>query len=63
MPRTKFNVFFFLHARANYSKFNSPMLPEFELIRDFMHDQIICKSHKDPIKTKQSMLVDYLQIS
>ena len=34
----------------------SPIWPEFELIRVYMPVQIICKSHKDSIKTKKAML-------
>ena len=34
---------------------NSPILPEFELVRDFMPAHVICNCHKEPIKTKQVM--------
>ena len=39
---------------ANNFQVNSSILPEFELIWDFMPVQIICKSHKDPIRTKHA---------
>ena len=42
--------------RASNSKVNIPIWPEFELARDCMPVQIICKSHKDPIKNKKAML-------
>ena len=40
----------FRHLKASNCKVNSPIWPEFKLVRDFI--QIICKSHKDPNKTK-----------
>ena len=46
----------FWHSSASNSKVNSAILPEFKLIRDFMHVKIICNFHKDPIKIKQAML-------
>ena len=45
--------FFFWPRRASNSKV---ILPEFELVQDFMHVQVICNFHKDPIKAKQAML-------
>ena len=41
---------------ASNSNMNSPILPEFELIQDFMPVQVICGFHKDPVKTKQAVL-------
>ena len=35
---------------------NIPIWPEFETVRDFTPVPIICKSRKDPIKTKKVML-------
>ena len=46
MLRTKSNngVFFFRHSRAsNNSEVNSPIWPEFELIRDLMAVLVTCK--------------------
>ena len=37
-------------SRAIYFEVNSPIWWEFELVRDFMPVQVICKCHKDPIK-------------
>ena len=51
-PRNKANGAIGKALKGN-SKVNSPIWPEFKLIWDFMHIQIICKSHEDPIKTKQ----------
>ena len=48
-------LIFFWHARANNFKVNNVILPEFELVRNFIPVQVICKFHKDPIKTKQTM--------
>ena len=47
---------FFLHSRASNSKVHSAILPEYELIRDFMPVPVICNFHEDPIKTNQAML-------
>ena len=46
----------FWHSRAGNSKVNSPILPAFNLVQDFMPVQIICNFHKDPMKTKQAMI-------
>ena len=42
-----------LACRASNS---TVILPEFELVRDFMPVQDICNFHKDPMKTKQAMI-------
>ena len=55
MLGTKFNVFCFLHSRASNSKVNSLILPEFELVQDFMNAKVICNSHKDIIKSKHRL--------
>ena len=47
----------FFHSRASNSKVNSLILPEFKPVWDFMPVQVTCKFHKDPIKTKQAMLL------
>ena len=52
----------FQHSKAVHSEVNSPNRPEFELIRDFMSVQVICKFHKDPIKTIQTFLQPRLNI-
>ena len=53
------NTFSFISLWENFSAFsevNSPSWPEFELIQDFMPVHVVCKSHKDLIKTKQAKL-------
>ena len=49
---------FFPALKARNSKVNGLIWPEFELVRDFMPVQIMCKSHKDPIKTKTDYAPD-----
>ena len=51
---TRSNAAFF--GTQGKSKVNFLIGLEFELILDFMPVQIICKSRKDPIKTKKGML-------
>ena len=46
MLRTKLNMDF-LAPMASNSKSNSVILPEFELVQDFMPVQVICNFHKD----------------
>ena len=41
---TKLNMGYFWHLKPSNSKVNSLILPEFELVRDFMPVQVICKT-------------------
>ena len=51
--RTRLNIFFFFFFARN-SKVNKAILPEFELVQDFIPAQVIYNFYKDPIKTKQA---------
>ena len=42
----------FRHSRANDSKVNSPIWPEFQLMQDFMAVLVTCKFEDDPIKSE-----------
>ena len=46
---------FFRHSRVSNSKLNIPILPKFELHRDFMHTLIICKSDEEPLKNEDAI--------
>ena len=48
-------------ALTSNSKVNSPIWPELEFIRDFMHVHVICKFHKDPIKNKKCYAPDKIK--
>ena len=39
-------------SRGRNSQINDPIWPGFELIRDFIHTQLICKFQEHPIKTE-----------
>ena len=46
----------FQHSRASNSKRNSPIWPEFEIVRDFMPVLLTCKLAEDPFKTKGAIM-------
>ena len=56
MLRAKSNVGFAWHSGASNSEVNSPILSEFEFVRDFMPVQVISNVHYDPVETKLAML-------
>ena len=49
-------IWSFRHSRASNSEVNSPIWPEFELIRDFMAVLISCKFEDDLIKSEGATL-------
>ena len=56
MLRTGSNMAFLRHSGASNSKVNSPIWPEFELIRDYMTVLVTCKFEDDSIKSEGAIL-------
>ena len=47
----------FRQSKASNSNVNNPVEPIFEFLQDFMYILVICKFHKDPLKTEGGMPV------
>ena len=55
-------MIFFRHSRAANSPDPGPMLPNFELIKDFIAVLATCKNEDDPIKNEDARVLTTLYI-